>query len=175
MDADTVTAVCATVIAVLSLAVSIQQARAARLHNRQSVRPLLQLSHLRRDGGPTGIRLVNCGLGPAVVTGSVLRLDGVTLGAWDEATVNGFREGLVPVPAARTFVEGFALPAGYEALILSLDGFDRDAHADFWTLIRQRLELEIHYESLYSGDRYKAVLARGPRRGPDGRQAPPDP
>ncbi|MFB4313108.1 hypothetical protein [Actinomadura sp. 21ATH] len=171
MDANTVTAICATFIAVISLAVSIQQARAVREHNRQSVRPLLQLLHSRQRGGITGIRLVNCGLGPAVITGSVLKLDGRLLGSWDERTVNGFREDLVPRPGVATFTEGFALPVGYDEYILSLDDFDPNANADFWKLIRHRIDLEIHYESLYSGERYKAILPKAPPRAPDGRQA----
>jgi hypothetical protein len=43
MNAAIVVAICATVIAVASLAVSVYQARATRLHNRHSVRPILEL------------------------------------------------------------------------------------------------------------------------------------
>lgn len=52
MDAETVVAVCAVVIAVASLAVSFYEARAARQHNRHSVRPLLQLHRGRDPRGP---------------------------------------------------------------------------------------------------------------------------
>jgi hypothetical protein len=41
--AETVVAICALVIAVASLAATVQQARATRLHHRHSVRPLLQV------------------------------------------------------------------------------------------------------------------------------------
>jgi hypothetical protein len=47
MDASTVVAICATVIAVASLAVSVYQARATRRHNQLSVRPLLELLRCR--------------------------------------------------------------------------------------------------------------------------------
>ena len=43
MNAGIVVAICATVIAVLSLAVSVYEARATRRHNRISVRPFLEL------------------------------------------------------------------------------------------------------------------------------------
>lgn len=175
MDANTITAVCATAIAVLSLRVSVLEARAVREHNRQSVRPMLQLSHYRERGGIAGIRIVNCGLGPAVITGSVLKLDGRLLGSWDEATVNSFREDLEPRPSATTFLDGFALPAGYNEYLLFLDGFDSVTHSEFWELIRQRLDLEIQYESLYGGEQYKAILAKGPRRELDGRQIRTEP
>lgn len=172
MNANTITAICATAIAVFSLAVSVQQARAVREHNRQSVRPLLQLSHSRERGGIMGIMIVNCGLGPAIITGTVLKLDGHLLGSWDEATVNSFREDFKPRPGATTFINGFTLPAGYNDYLLAIDNFDldSDSHLEFWKLIRHRLDLEIRYESLYGGERYKAILPKGPVRGPDGRQ-----
>jgi hypothetical protein len=43
MNASTVVAVCATVIAVVSLVVSVYEVAATRRHNRLSVRPLLEL------------------------------------------------------------------------------------------------------------------------------------
>jgi hypothetical protein len=43
MNASIVVAICATVIAVLSLAVSVYEARATRRHDRISVRPHLAL------------------------------------------------------------------------------------------------------------------------------------
>jgi hypothetical protein len=43
MDASVIVAICATVIAVVSLAVSVYEAQATRRHNRISVRPFLEL------------------------------------------------------------------------------------------------------------------------------------
>lgn len=80
MSAETVIAVAATVIALGSLWVSWAQTRAARLHNRQSVRPLLRIRRIRQDD-MVGLKLVNAGLGPAVVTRSVVRLDGAAAGS----------------------------------------------------------------------------------------------
>lgn len=82
MSAETVIAVAATVIALGSLWVSWAQTRAARLHNRQSVRPLLRIRRIRQDD-MVGLKLVNAGLGPAVVTRSVVRLDGAAAGEWN--------------------------------------------------------------------------------------------
>ncbi|MEO3788052.1 hypothetical protein ABGB12_32400 [Actinocorallia sp. B10E7] len=164
MSAESITAVCATVIAVLSLMISLQESHAVRQHNRQSIRPALQLSHIRRRGGITGIGLTNCGIGPAVITQTILKLDGVLLGAWDESTVNTFRERLRPVPGARTFLPGHTLAVGYNELLLYLNEFDVEQHMDFWNLIRHQLELEIHYESLYGGENFVAFLPKGPGR-----------
>lgn len=59
MNADTVTAICATAIASASFVVSVQQGRASRQHNRHSVMPVLTLWNYRRDGGTTGITTAN--------------------------------------------------------------------------------------------------------------------
>ncbi len=76
MNASIVVAICATVIAVLSLAVSVYEARAARRHDRISVRPHLALQATLRQGSQAGLQLVNAGLGPAAITRTVLTLDG---------------------------------------------------------------------------------------------------
>lgn len=65
MNANTVIAICATVIAVASLVVSVSEARAARTHNRLSVQPLLELTTRFPVGGTAGLRLSNSGLGPS--------------------------------------------------------------------------------------------------------------
>jgi hypothetical protein len=166
MDANTVTAICATVIAVASLTVSIQQTQAIRHHNRQSVRPLLEVWTRRTMGGFTGISLVNYGLGPAIITRTVLTLDGVILGSWDEPTVNALRETLESRPHALTFHRQQAIPAGFDAGLLYLNEYDQNEHAWFSELIRHRISLVIYYESLHGGEGFKVTLnsaARPPR------------
>ena len=44
MNANTIVAVCAVVIAAAALVVSVSEARATRKHNRYSVRPILKLT-----------------------------------------------------------------------------------------------------------------------------------
>jgi len=75
MDASTVVAACATVIAVVSLVVSVSEARATRRHYLLSVRPLLELQTSFRRGDRAGLRLMNVGLGPAVITKTLLTVD----------------------------------------------------------------------------------------------------
>jgi predicted lysophospholipase L1 biosynthesis ABC-type transport system permease subunit len=70
MNASIVVAICATVIAVLSLAVSVYEARATRRHDRISVRPHLALQANLRQGSQAGLQLINAGLGPAAITPS---------------------------------------------------------------------------------------------------------
>ena len=60
MDASVVVAICATVIAVVSLAVSVYEARATRRHNRISVRPFLELRVGLSQGRRAGLQLIKC-------------------------------------------------------------------------------------------------------------------
>jgi hypothetical protein len=162
MGASVVVAVCATVIAVVSLAVSVYEARASRRHNRISVRPFLELRVGLSQGRPAGLQLINAGLGPAVITRTVLTLDGQLLGEFSEASVNVLRSKLSVRPAAVTFRRTI-LAAGYDQFLLSIDPFDRAGHAEFADLLRHRLGMEIHYESLYGGEGYKAERKPHPR------------
>ncbi len=81
MNAGIVVAICATVIAVLSLAASVSEARATRQHDRISARPFLELRAGLRQGGTAGLQLINAGLGPAAITKTVLALDVSHLGS----------------------------------------------------------------------------------------------
>ena len=162
MDASVVVAICATVIAVVSLAVSVYEARATRRHNRISVRPFLELRVGLSQGRMAGLQLINAGLGPAAITRTVLTLDGEPLGEFSEASVNVLRGKLSVRPAAVTFRRTI-LAADYDQFLLSVDPFDRTEHAEFADLLRHRLGMEIHYESLYGGEGYKAERKPRPR------------
>jgi hypothetical protein len=87
VNASTVIAVCATVIAGASLGISVYEARATRMHNRRSVQPLLGLWAKFGPGAISGLGLINSGLGPAKITDSKLVIDGVELGDFSRSTV----------------------------------------------------------------------------------------
>ncbi|MEU4212294.1 hypothetical protein AB0F13_20230 [Streptomyces sp. NPDC026206] len=158
MDAETVVAICAVVIAVASLVVSVYEARAMRQHNRNSVRPILQLHRGFPPGGRAGLRLINSGLGPAVVVGTTLTVDGEAIGSWNEPDVDSLRERLAVRPSAVTFNDREVVANGYEQYLLSVTGYDPQSHAELEDLINRRLTLEIRYESLYGGEGYRVVL-----------------
>ncbi|MEU7147832.1 hypothetical protein AB0B15_07315 [Streptomyces sp. NPDC045456] len=162
MSADSITAVCAVVIAVASLIVTVYQTHAMRRHNRHSVRPVLQLRHSWYEGRTAGIRLVNSGLGPAVVVDSTLTVDGTVIGAWDKPNADRVREHLSVRPHAVTFDHGQVIATDFDQYLLSVAGFDRNEHAEVEDLITRRLTLTIRYESLYGGENYTTVL-RSPR------------
>ena len=160
MNASIVVAICATVIAVLSVAVSVDEARATRRHNRITVRPFLELRVGLPQGGKAGLQLINAGLGPAAITRTVVSLDGQSLGEYGEESVNVLRSKLSVRPSAVTFRKTL-LAADYDQFLLNIEPFDRAEHAEFADLLRHRLGLEIHYESLYGGEDYKTK--RDPR------------
>jgi hypothetical protein len=162
MNASIVVAICATVIAVLSLTVSVYEARVTRRHDRISVRPFLALRVGLRQGQVAGLQLTNAGLGPAAITKTVLTLDGESLGEFSEVSVNELRSRLSIRPAAVTFRKTI-LATDYDQFLLSVDPFDPTEHAEFADLVKHRLGMEIHYESLYGGEDYKTERNPHPR------------
>ncbi|MFF1723269.1 hypothetical protein [Streptomyces sviceus] len=158
MNADTVTAICAVVIAVASLVVAVYQTHAMRQHNRHSVRPILQLHRGWPVGGRAGIRLINSGLGPAVIVDSTLTIDDEVIGAWNAPGVDHVRDRLSIRPSAVTFNQGEVIATDYEQYLLSVASYDPQNHVEVEDLINRRLTLKIRYESLYGGEDYTAVL-----------------
>jgi hypothetical protein len=157
VNASTVIAVCAVVIAGASLVVSVSEARATRKHNRYSVRPILKLTTSFPEGKKAGLILSNSGLGPAAVTTSSLSLDGESLREFDEPTVNRVRDHLSIRPSAVTLGRQTFLHTNYDRFLLSVDPYDPKKHQEFLKLIRHRLRVEIRYDSLYGGEQFRAV------------------
>ncbi|MFI0900704.1 hypothetical protein [Streptomyces sp. NPDC020983] len=156
MDASTVTAVAATAIASASFAVSISEARTTRRHNRHSVAPLLEIWTQRRQGGTTGLRLCNYGLGPAVVTSTSVALDGVELGGWIRPVIDGLRGSLAEWPRALAVNPGHhVIPAGAERFLMHVPDYDPVRHGDLWQLLTTRLTLRVTYDSLYGGEGFE--------------------
>jgi len=151
MQASDVVAASSVVIAVLALAVSVYQSVLVRRHQRQSVRPALQLHTRLRAGEKAGLRLVNVGLGPAVITSSVVSVDGQELGEYNEEASNLIRGDVRPRASAATFDSGAILATDYDEFLLSVDEYDPalDWHARLVSLLREQMRLEIRYTSLY--------------------------
>lgn len=159
METSDAIATASAIIAVSSLIVSIYQLTAAMKHNRQSVKPVLQIGSGFSRGHRAGLTLANCGLGPAVITGSRVELDGMDIGEYGEDTVNRIRGDARPRPSAITFQTGAVLPKDYDAILLAVDDFDPDLprHRDFAQLIRHRLTITLRYESLHGGDQFEVT------------------
>lgn len=148
-----VTAVAAVLVALGSLWVGYTQARDSRRHGRQSVRPLLHMHRVKAyEGTEAGLGIINAGLGPAIVTSSVVRLDGEVVGPWDVHTQQRILDPLPERPKAHSLRPGAVVPAGLSAFLLSLDEFSDNQHGWFWDLVTRRLVVEVRYESLYGGE-----------------------
>ena len=128
MNASTVIAVCATVIAGASLGISVYEARATRMHNRRSVQPALGLWAKFSPGAISGLGLTNSGLGPAKITDSKLVIDGVELGDFSRSTAYKLIDPLsFPVDTC-TFDNHPFLETGYEQFLLGVDPYDVIQH-----------------------------------------------
>jgi hypothetical protein len=173
MNADTVTAICATVIATASFVVSIQQTTMARRHNQHSTKPVLEIWLDRSIGKRTGVSLINHGLGPAFITRSSVRLDGVHLGEWNGDPLAVLRQNLhVPHSFAAVARQPWVIPAGGRRYLLFADDYSDERHGELWHMVSHRLTLEFGYESVYGGEDY--VVAHHPEHSqPSPRALPP--
>ncbi|MEU7981578.1 hypothetical protein AB0B63_24000 [Micromonospora sp. NPDC049081] len=165
MDANSITAISATVIAIASLAVSITEARASRRHNFQSVRPLLSLDCLRTDGGLTGIRIQNAGLGPAIIRKATLYLDSEEVGPWEKQAVDPLRGTFAVWPNFTSLRRGKPIPVGRELIILAVESYDPARDDDFWEAVTQRIRIHVQYESIYGNEQLEARFEGSPRHG----------
>ncbi|MFD4620340.1 hypothetical protein [Streptomyces sp. NPDC058475] len=158
MNPDTITAAAATVIALGSLWVSYTQTRSSQQHNRQSVRPVLVMRRIKGwEERKVGLQVINAGLGPAIVTYTVVRLDGQDIGHWDRHSHDRVTESLPAWLMVYSLRPGAVVLAGQSTFLLHFDEeFNESEHHDFWDLITRRLVIEIHYESLYGGEDFKA-------------------
>ncbi|MCT8872668.1 hypothetical protein [Shewanella xiamenensis] len=77
-SADVWVAICAAFIALCALAVSIYQIRLSEQHNRLSVKPQLTIHCPSSDNGRIGLKLINSGLGPAILKKAVIMCDSIT-------------------------------------------------------------------------------------------------
>ncbi|MGW4681545.1 hypothetical protein ACWEOS_24055 [Micromonospora taraxaci] len=162
MDANSVTAICATVIAVASLVVSIAEARASRRHNYQSVRPLLSLDCLRSNGGLAGIRLRNAGLGPAIIRATALHLDGEEVGPWEKQTLDPLRGTFAVWPSFASLRQGKPIPVGQELMIFAVEDYRPARDAEFWSAVTQRIRIHVQYESIYGNEQREAWFEGSP-------------
>ncbi|MFE2299418.1 hypothetical protein ACFXAW_14605 [Streptomyces sp. NPDC059445] len=161
MRADTVIAVAATVIALGSLWVSHSQGRAARLHNQQSVRPILQIRRIHEDGR-VGLQIANAGLGPAVVTNTVVRLDGQIVGTWDR-DVKSRIFAASDWPMTYSLRQGTVVLTGQQTFLVRYDCDIPDRLERFWDLVSRRLVIDVRYESVYGGEGF--TVSSLPRSG----------
>ncbi|MET8132250.1 MULTISPECIES: hypothetical protein [unclassified Streptomyces] len=106
------------------------------------------------------LEVINAGIGPAIVTKTLVVLDGEAIGPWDLQTYRRVAQPLPFHPKVMTLVEGTALVPGQKSYLLHIDECNGDEPRWFWELISQRMLIEIHYESLYGGEDFIVRSAR---------------
>ena len=128
LDANTVVAAVATVVALAALGFTIQQTRLTRAHNRLSVQPVLDFTESFRPGERAGLRLRNVGLGAARIVSGEVWLDGRRRGEpLGKPVSDALRDTLGPDqrrPSATSFTPGAVLPTDYDAFLLSVKPYD---------------------------------------------------
>lgn len=162
MNVGNISAVCAIIIAVLSLATSVREARATREHNRKSVRPALQLVRFKTHGDSwCGLLLTNAGLGPAVIVNTSVQLDGKAIGNWDREQFDLLAGSSKSIPNFRSLLNNAVVPAGGESRLIFIGSFRKGRDDWFWDLINNRIDLEIKYESIYGGEGLTEAIRAG--------------
>lgn len=162
MNVDAITAICAVVIALASLVVTLMEARTSREHSRQSVRPVLQIVRTRlHTDKQTGLKIKNVGLGPAVIVGTRVKLDGHPIGGWNRDTFTQLVGVNKPTPFFSSLYDDAVIPSGDEQFLILIDPFKEWRHSWFWDLIANRITLEVRYESIYGGEDF--TVSKHPR------------
>lgn len=158
MDVNSITAICAVIVAAASLVITVIEGRTQRIHNRQSVRPVLQIDRIMHDGNTrAGLKLRNVGLGPAVITSTSVTRNGRTIGPWSRDTFSSLVGKNKPVPSFSSLYVNSVIPAGSERHIAFIDHFKEKKHFWFWKIIAHQITLEVSYESIYGGENFTTV------------------
>src|SRR6266849_5067720 len=152
MTAQTVTAICAIIVAIASLVVSIWTSAVTRKHHRLSVTPHLRLDHFYSLDEGIKVNLVNNGLGTAIIKNFAVCVDGVPLSGIgakplaEALATMGWKGGFytyTPTPDD-------ALSVGERIEILSFPLTDRPSNErDTLRTSLSRVTFRINYESMY--------------------------
>lgn len=156
ISSDTITAIAATVIALLALFTSIWQGATSREHNRLSVKPHLDIAWIGDTANEWGIRIDNAGIGPAEILEFEVSIDGTRNIEWDTESwwtvINTLWPKQIPGEERPYFVllrPGNALREGRELFLLKFGPTDSWQYCPL-----KRLSVRIKYQSIY-GDRFE--------------------
>jgi hypothetical protein len=157
--AELITAIATAVIALVAVVISIIEARAARQHNRLSVRPHVSVRHhLGGSTGRLGITASNDGLGPALVNACVVEVDGTPMQE-GEGNDNGWNAALKALDlyqhkfAIEVVAPNGTIPAGGTRWLLSAPFPPATAALpDQMKKAFKRLDVRLSYQSMYRGE-----------------------
>ena len=163
LSPDAITAICATMVAVLALVVAIWQGILTREHNRLGVTPHIDIfgpsvEPDENDAPHYGLLLDNSGLGPARIIDYTLYLDGEAFHETRADTMHGS----LKVPVKVWWLQnGDVLSAGRRRFVLALPESELQSHHSSFHNIMARVRLIVRYESFY-GDQYAAHWPAAP-------------
>lgn len=161
MSADTVTAICAAVIAMLALFASAWQGYETRRHNQLSVMPHLDIfgPNIEFDDeyqqNFLGLVLDSAGLGPARIVEYSLLVDGDRFTEKDISSDKLL--GRLPAKSKVWWLQpGDALVVGRRRFVFAIPSDSSDSNRQEFFQALQRVRVVIKYESFYGKD-YRTV------------------
>jgi hypothetical protein len=155
LSPDTITAIAATVVALLALSVSLWQGIISREHNRLSVKPHLDIAWIGDTTGNGGIRIDNAGIGPAEILKFEIIIDGKHNIDWDKESWETIIHELWPQQHGKRKPYYVLLRPGdvlKEGRVLYLLKFCSSDDGSFCPM--KRLSVRIEYQSIY-GERFQ--------------------
>ena len=155
-NATNVISLCAAIVALSALGVSIYQSYLMRKHNRLSLRPFLNLDHSYNDLHPISIKVFNNGCGPAIVKNVDFKINGnsVNTRSQDEfiAAFADIDIDLNRISFSASFPKKQAfVKAGDQFTIISFDSShtDKELHAFLMSKL-SLIEVNVEYECMYN-------------------------
>jgi hypothetical protein len=149
IDPNAILSVCAILIAFISICISVWEGMETRRHNRLSVRPKLELSfNAGKDN--FGYNVVNNGLGPAVITGLTIRVDGQKAdysGYLDDILAKMNLQGRLLKKSA--IDSGSTIISGGNAAIFICKFQDNDDRETILKSVYSRISIQLNYASMY--------------------------
>ncbi len=151
LSSDTIVSVSAIVIALASIIVTTWQGIETRKHNRLSVRPKLEIV-FESGKGHFGYVVKNNGLGPAIITGKKIFVDGEEINYRGFSGLSDFIEKLNL--DNRDLSHGAIFPGksfmnGEVQYIVNFEMTEKDDPEKLLPEIYKRVGFEITYESMY--------------------------
>lgn len=151
INSDTILSISAIIIAVASICVSLWEGTETRKHYRLSVRPKLEIIYITNMTN-FGYVAVNNGLGPAIISGKKIFIDGEEIKYTGFSGFDDFLEklGLNDRRATHGVVSpGFTIKAGEQEPIIVLNTVEDDNIDSLIAAVYRRVGIEIQYESMY--------------------------
>jgi hypothetical protein len=151
--ANTVIAICAAIIALLALGVSVWEGMESRKYNRLITRPHLRIDRVTIAGLPTGITVTNDGVGPAIIRKFRVICDKKEIIVHNDeppSAIAAKRLGLNGPFNTCTLKCGdsFAVGETKNLLVITHAPVDVDRIKDLRQNLR-RIDFDINYESVY--------------------------